>query len=57
MPKLMDALKEFNKTKENWCVPRKGTDDYKKLMALMNPAPALPEPRRSSRVRKAKVLN
>ena len=29
MTKYNDALKEYNKGKDNWCMPRKGTPDYK----------------------------
>ena len=36
----MDALKKFNEGKSGWCVPRKGTADYQKVMGLMTkPAP------------------
>jgi len=36
----MDALKRFNDGKPGWCVPRKGTADYDKVMKLMTkPAP------------------
>ena len=36
----MDALKKFNDGKPGWCVPRKGTADYDKVMKLMTkPAP------------------
>ena len=31
----MDALKKFNAGKTGWCVPRKGTADYNKVMSLM----------------------
>ena len=31
----MDALKKFNEGKTGWCVPRKGTADYQKVMNLM----------------------
>jgi len=31
----MDALKKFNEGKTGWCVPRKGTADYVKVMSLM----------------------
>ena len=32
----MDALKKFNEGKTGWCVPRKGTADYVKVMGLMS---------------------
>ena len=36
----MDALKKFNEGKTGWCVPRKGTADYQKVIGLMaKPAP------------------
>ena len=31
----MDALKKFNEGKTGWCVPRKGTADYEKVIGLM----------------------
>ena len=31
----MDALKKFNEGKTGWCVPRKGTADYAKMMSLI----------------------
>jgi hypothetical protein len=34
----MDALKKFNEGKSGWCVPRKGTADYQKVMSLMRSA-------------------
>ena len=32
----MDALNMFNEGKTGWCVPRKGTADYAKVMGLMS---------------------
>lgn len=29
------ALKKFNSTKSKWTVPKKGTEDYKKVIKLM----------------------
>lgn len=36
MPLFIDALKEYNKTETKWTVPKKGTDDYKKVIEIMN---------------------
>lgn len=36
MPVYIDALKEFNKSNEKWIVPKKGTNDYKKVIEIMN---------------------
>ena len=33
--KFNKALKQFNKNKPNWCIPKKGTKDYKKVMEIM----------------------
>ena len=36
MPSLwIDALKQFNHEKGAWCIPRKGSEDYDKVRALM----------------------
>jgi hypothetical protein len=36
MPSLwIDALKQFNNEKGAWCIPRKGSEDYDKVRALM----------------------
>ena len=34
--KYIDALKKYNEGKDKWCTPRKGTEDYKKILKLMN---------------------
>ena len=39
----MDALKKFNEGKTGWCVPRKGTADYQKVMGLMTKPASKPE--------------
>ncbi len=31
-----NALKEFNKGKQNWSIPKKGTADYDAVKAIMN---------------------
>lgn len=37
MPSLwIDALKQFNMGQGAWCIPRKGSDDYKKVRAIMD---------------------
>ena len=35
--KWIDGLKEFNQTKKNWVVPRKGTTAYTKEMKMIKP--------------------
>lgn len=36
MPSLwIDALKQFNTGGKAWCIPRKDTEDYDKVRALM----------------------
>ena len=32
----IQALKKWNEKNENWCVPRKDTEGYNEVMALMN---------------------
>jgi thiamine kinase-like enzyme len=34
--KYIDALKKYNEGKDKWCTPRKGTEDYMKILKLMN---------------------
>ena len=36
MPVYIDALKEYNKSNDKWITPKKGTDDYKKVIEIMN---------------------
>lgn len=36
--KWITALKQFNKDKNEWCVPKKGTDGYDKTVKIMNEA-------------------
>jgi hypothetical protein len=37
MPSLwIDALKQFNMGQGAWCIPRKGSEDYKKVRAIMD---------------------
>ena len=33
--KYIDALKKYNEGKDRWCTPRKGSDDYKKILKMM----------------------
>ena len=35
MPIYIDALKEFNKDKPKWCVPKKGSKDHTEVIAIM----------------------
>ena len=45
-----DELMKFNANRNNFCIPRKGTPDYNKIMAeVRNQAPAPAGPRRSRR--------
>jgi hypothetical protein len=34
--KYFEALKIYNDGKPAWCSPRKGTKEYKKVIAIMN---------------------
>ena len=36
--KWIEALKEWNKDKGTWCIPRKGSPEYDQVRALMGPA-------------------
>ena len=33
--KYFEALKIYNEGKQAWCSPRKGSEDYKKVIAIM----------------------
>ena len=33
--KFNAALKEFNKNRPSWCIPKRGTKDYEKVMKIM----------------------
>jgi len=35
MSKYSEALKEYNKGKDKWCIPKKGTDDHKIILRMM----------------------
>jgi hypothetical protein len=35
--KWIDGFKDFNKTKKNWVVPRKGTTAYTIVMKMIKP--------------------
>jgi hypothetical protein len=47
--KYSDALKIYNEGKPAWCSPRKGSNDYKAVLAIMKGAPKSPK--------KSSVLN
>ena len=34
--KYIDALKKYNEGSDKWCMPRKGSEDYLKIMKIMN---------------------
>ena len=36
MPLFVDALKQYNKTETKWTIPKKGTEEYNKVMKIMN---------------------
>ena len=36
MIKYRDALKKYNEGSDKWCMPRKGSEDYLKIMKIMN---------------------
>ena len=36
MPLFIDALKEYNKSVIKWTIPKKGTEEYNKVMKIMN---------------------
>ena len=33
--KFNKALKEFNKNRPNWCIPKRGSKDYDRVMEIM----------------------
>lgn len=37
MPKTwIEALKEYNKDSDNWCIPKKGTKSFERIQRIMN---------------------
>lgn len=36
MPLFVDALKEYNKSETKWTIPKRGTEEYNKVMKIMN---------------------
>ena len=36
MPLFVEALKEFNKSETKWTIPKKNTEEYNKVMKIMN---------------------
>jgi len=53
MTKYNDALKVYNKGKDNWCIPRKGTPDYKIIKDIIDKNNVI---KSSSKEPKIKVL-
>jgi hypothetical protein len=52
------ALKEWNKNKPSWCVPKKGSADYREVRAIMDRMQPMPKTRAqmmAEEKRKAKV--
>ena len=45
MPSWIESLKKWNEGKGTWCIPRKGSEAYMEVRALMNPGeePAIPK--------------
>ena len=33
--KYIDALKKYNEGSDKWCMPRKGSEDYLKIINIM----------------------
>jgi hypothetical protein len=33
--KWIEALKIYNQSKDMWCIPKKGTEDYNEVIAIM----------------------
>jgi hypothetical protein len=33
--KWIEALKIYNQSKNMWCIPKKGTEDYNEVIAIM----------------------
>jgi hypothetical protein len=46
----MQALKIWNQGKEMWCIPKKGTEEYDEVIAIMENNPQ-PRPRKRARTR------
>ena len=35
--KWIEALKKYNQGKEEWCIPKKGSNEYNQVMNIMKP--------------------
>lgn len=49
MSDWIKALKEWNKNKPSWCVPKKGSADYREVRAIMDRMQPMPKTRRQMR--------
>jgi hypothetical protein len=55
--KYIDALKKYNEGKDRWCTPRKGSDDYKKILKMMKEKSASSSASASASSSKSKSLS
>jgi hypothetical protein len=54
MPTWIEALREFNSSRESWCVPKKGTPEHAEVMGLMG-SPAKDSKKMAPKVRAPKA--
>ena len=53
--KWMEALKMWNSQREKWTIPKKGSDDYKEVRALMDDKkPDLKQSKKTSKKKSSK---
>jgi hypothetical protein len=55
MTKYFEALKEYNKGKDKWCIPRKGTDDYKIIERIIEKNKVINSSYKEHKIKEPKV--
>jgi hypothetical protein len=56
MTKYMDALKKYNEGKDKWCMPRKGSEDYLKIVNMMKKISTIQKSKDSKDINKKDIL-
>lgn len=52
----MDALKKYNEGKDKWCMPRKGSEDYLKIVNMMKKISTIQKSKDSKDINKKDIL-
>jgi len=55
MTKYNEALKEYNKGKDNWCMPRKGTPDYKIIKDIIEKYKVIKSSSKVPKIKETKI--